>query len=83
MGPVLLRVSGVAYPITVTGRIEILSPAAAAPRTDALIVAGAPLIDESLLAAFLRATEATRTESFVDDPNLQQRGAKGQPNVCR
>ena len=84
LGPALVRVSGSSYPITVSGRVEVKSPAALAPRTDALVVAGAPLIDESLLAAFLRATEATRAETFAQDPNLQQRSsAKGQPNVCK
>jgi hypothetical protein len=83
LGSALVRVPGTGYPITVTGRIELLSPAAVDPRQDALVVAGAPLIDESLLAAFLRATEAAREETFAQDPNLQQRNSKGQAGVCR
>ena len=75
--------SGSGYPITVNGRIEILSPAATAPREDALVIAGAPLVDESLLAAFLRATEAAREETLAQDPNLNPRDSKGQAGVCR
>jgi len=83
LGPTLIRVTGTGYPISVTGRIEVKSPAALAPRHDALVVAGAPLIDESLLAAFLRATESARQETFAQDVNLQQRGSKGPAGVCR
>jgi hypothetical protein len=84
LGTALVRVSGSGFPITVSGHIEVKSPAALAPREDALVIAGAPLVDESLLAAFLRATEATRAETFEQDANLQARSsAKGQPNVCK
>jgi hypothetical protein len=84
LGPTLVRVSGSSYPITVSGRIEVKYPAALHPRDDALFIAGAPLIDESLLAAFLSATRATRAETFEQDANLQTRSsAKGQPNVCK
>jgi filamentous hemagglutinin len=83
LGPTLIRVTGISYPITISGQIALLS-AAAAPRRDAFVIAGAPLIDESLLAAFLRATEATREETFAQDPNLQQRNpSKSAPNVCK
>jgi hypothetical protein len=83
LGSSLIRVNGLGYPITVTGRIEVLSPAATAPTQDALVLAGAPLVDDSLLAAFLRATETAREESLAQDANLQSRDSKGQAGVCR
>jgi filamentous hemagglutinin len=81
LGSSLIRVSGKAYPITVSGQI-LLVPSTSLQSQDALVVAGAPLIDESLLAAFLRATEAAREDTLGEDPNLQ-RDSKGQAGVCR
>ncbi len=83
LGTSLIRVSGTSYPITISGQIEVLSPAANAPRQDALVIAGAPLIDDSLLAAFLRATETAREETLAQDSNLQQRDGKSPTGACR
>jgi hypothetical protein len=81
MGSSLIRVTGTGYPITLVGRIQPLDYVV--DGQDGLIVAGAPLVDESLLAAFLRATEAARQDSLPQDPNLQSGSKKGPAGVCK
>jgi hypothetical protein len=86
LGGNFVRVTGTGYPIDVKGGgAEIIpDPVFNPDRADGLIVAGAPLVDESLLAAFLRATETTRQETLAQDPNLTtNKGGKGAAGVCK
>ena len=80
LGPALVRVTGGGYPVTLDGKIRELDQVPG--NEDGLIVAGAPLVDDSLLAAFLRATEAARQDSLPQDPSLGT-GSKGQAGVCK
>jgi hypothetical protein len=77
----LIPVNGVSYPITVIGRIEVRGSTVPGSQ-EAFVIAGAPLVDDSLLAAFLRATESSRQDALGQDPGTQG-DSKGQAGVCR
>jgi hypothetical protein len=68
---------------TIVEPVDPSNPLPDPNRQNGLVIAGAPLVDESLLAAFLRATEAARDDTLAQDPSLQTRGGKGPAGVCK